>query len=103
MSNTNGILLKHLFQLAEEDNVNKKIQEIFSDNIESIDFIGLKSIHIKFNNEIEVSVTYNLDMFHIDISDESLYNNGESKESPMGSDRVIWYLRNIALHRNESN
>ena len=45
--NYNGVLLKHLFQLAEQDKQDEKIDQLLQDTIKDI-VIKPKSINIEF-------------------------------------------------------
>ncbi len=103
MSNSNGALLKQLFQLAEEDGLNYKLEEVLNNMINKMVFTSPSSVELTFRNGIEVVIKHSFDIFHLYISDPSFYDNNENAYSPMGSDRVMRYLRTIALYKYEPN
>jgi hypothetical protein len=95
MSNVNGVLLRHLFQLAEGDNQDAKTEKLLSDTIRDIRFQYNKVI-LSFTNDIEVVIVRVFDSFNIYISDIKMYSNDDDSFTSIGSDRVLWYLKNIA-------
>lgn len=99
MSNSNGALLKQLFQLAEEDNVNHRLEDLFETMISEMQFKGNKRLDISFKNGVDVIITYNFDLFYMYISDPKFYQNEETAYTPMGVDRVTHYLAQIANYK----
>ena len=92
---TNGILLKHLFQLAEADNQDEKVTKLLSDSIKEC-YLTHTSAKLTFHNKIIVLVTYSFDSYQLYISDSSFYENEDNAFTRMGEDRVLHYLKSIA-------
>ena len=93
--NYNGVLLKHLFQLAEQDKQDEKIDQLLQDTIKDV-VIKPESINIEFKNGVHVEIISDFESFKIYISDHKFYSNGDSAYSPIGQDRVMFYLKSIA-------
>lgn len=91
----NGVLLKHLFQLAEEDRQNGRLLELLEKTIDKV-VCKPRSIDLEFSNGTSVLISNNLDYYYIYISDPKFYENDETAYSPMGYDRIMRYLRNIS-------
>lgn len=91
----NGALLKHLFQLAEQDRQDEKLEKLLDEVIDKVQY-SPKSIKIDFKNGIIVLISWNFDSYQMYISDHSFYDGGDTPFSPLGGDRVLYYLKNIA-------
>lgn len=91
----NGVLLKHLFQLAEEDKQNDRLSELLEKTISKVE-CKPTSISLEFTNGTSVLINNNFDNYYMYISDPKFYDNEENAYSPMGYDRVMRYIRNIS-------
>ena len=90
----NGVLLKHLFQLAEEDKQNERLSELLEKTVSNV-ICKPTSISLEFHNGTTVLINNNFDNYYIYISDPKFYENDETAYSPMGYDRIMRYIRNI--------
>ena len=99
MSQSNGVLLKQVLQLAEEDNLNERLSTLLDRSISEMSFKSNNRLDISFYNGISVIITYNFDMYNMYISEPRFYTNDETAYSPMGIDRISRYLKQIAHYK----
>jgi len=93
----NGVLLKHLIQMAEQDNQDDKLEKLLEKTIENISFDTKKNIvTISFTNKIEVVINFCFDSYRIFISDSTFYSDGDTAYTSIGEDRLLLYLKQIA-------
>ena len=98
MSNVNGVLLKHLLQMMEEDNQNYRLSKLLEGTVKDVE-VKYNSISLLFSNTILVTISWNLDSFYLYISDISFYDKEDTYYRPMGIDRINWYLKQIANYK----
>lgn len=93
----NGVLLKHLIQMAEQDNQDDKLEKLLEKTIENITFDTKRNVvNISFTNKVDVVINYCFDSYRIFISDSLFYSNGDNAYTSIGEDRLLLYLKQIA-------
>jgi hypothetical protein len=56
------------------------------------------TFYVKFNNGIDIKISYNYDIYNLEISNEELYANEDNRSSPLGIDRLKWYIQHISQY-----
>jgi hypothetical protein len=82
------------------DKEDDKLSDILSSKVIQTSEDGY-SFYLKLNNGVEATLSYNFDIYHIDLSNESLYVNNEDKTSPLSIDRIKWYIHRISQYEGE--
>lgn len=96
-----GVLLRKLFQLIEEEKQDKKLLKLLEHTVKSVAITKGGVISLIFNNGEDCKISSNISDYFIDISDPLLYQNGDDEDSKMSIDRVMFYLNVIGQYKYE--
>jgi hypothetical protein len=95
-----GVLLKKLIQLVEEERQDKKLLKLLEHTVEGISFSS-GIIEVNFKNGEKCRISSNLNDYSIAIGDSLFYQSGDNEDSKMSIDRIMFYLDILGQYKYE--
>ena len=84
-------LFQAVFQMVEKDNEDNYLLSRLKKKAEVLP-VGIDSFIIKFSDTLQILLFKEIDVYYLDTYIPNLYCNGDTKETKMSGDRVIFYL-----------
>jgi hypothetical protein len=88
------VLFQAVFQMVEKENEDSYLFSRLKKKAEIV-AVGINSFLLKFQGDIEILITNDLDVYYLKTFADKVYCNGEDGNTKLSGDRVSFYLNRI--------